>query len=234
MKPWVKFPSKFVLDGRLKELLWTDDKVGKPSHKVAALKLYIALSMRAESKEAFCHYIDTYITYYSAQATYEELSELTALSRSSISSGIDILERLGLLSVDKVRRKNIYRFPGFDGSKDWCKMPCRALLSRDGKRIEAFHKLKLRSKIELYALKMFIYLCAVRDNHSHYTSASFERINLQTSIPEADIPRTHAYLSGIGLIALVEKRKDGFGGIKKNPPNSYFVTGHNDFFIGKR
>ncbi|TYN14187.1 ArsR family transcriptional regulator, partial [Salmonella enterica subsp. enterica serovar Typhimurium] len=47
-------------------------------------------------------------------------------------------------------------------------------------------------------------------------------------------PRTHAYLSGIGLIALVEKRKDGFGGMKKNPPNSYFVTGHNDFFIGKR
>ena len=161
-------------------------------------------------------------------------SELTALSRSSISSGIDILVGLGVLSVDKDGRKNIYRFPGFDGSKDWCKIPYRALLSRDGKRIEAFHKLKLRSKIELYALKMFIYLCAVRDNHNHYASASFERINLQTSIPEADIPRTHAYLSGIGLIALVEKRRDGFGGMKKNPPNAYFVTGHSDFFIGKR
>lgn len=234
MKPWVKLPSKFVLDGRLKELLWIDDKVGKPSHKVAALKLYVALSMRAESNEIFSHYIDAYISRYSAQVTYEELTELTALSRSSIASGIDILVELGLLIVGKDGRKNIYHFPRFDGSKDWCKLPCRALLSRDGKRIEAFHKLKLRSKIELYALKMFIYLCAVRDNHSHYTSASFERINMQTSIPEADIPRTHAYLSGIGLIALVEKRKDGFGEMKKNPPNAYFVTGHNDFFIGKR
>ena len=69
MKPWVKLPSKFVLDGRLKELLWIDDKVGKPSHKVAALKLYVALSMRAESKEVFSHYIEAYITRYSAQVT---------------------------------------------------------------------------------------------------------------------------------------------------------------------
>lgn len=234
MKPWAKFPSKFVLDGKLKALLWTNDGVGKPSHKVAALKLYVALSMKAEKHEFFSHYIDAYIPRYSAQVTYDELMELTALSRSSIASGIDVLVSLELLDVDKDGRKNIYTFPDFDGSKDWCKIPCRALLSRDGKRIEAFHKLKLRSKIELYALKMFIYLCAVRDNHSHHASASFEKINSQTSIPEADIPRTHSYLSGIGLIALVEKRRDGFGEMKKNPPNAYFVIGHNDFFIGKK
>ncbi|NUL39722.1 ArsR family transcriptional regulator [Kosakonia sacchari] len=234
MKPWVKLPSKFVLDDRLKELLWTHDKIGKPSHKVAGLKLYIALSMLAKQEERYSDLVESYISSYSAQATYQELAELTALSRASIAAGIEVLVTLQLLTVRLDGRKNIYVFPGFNGSGDWCKMPCRALLSRDGKRIEAFYKLKLRSKIELYALKMFIYICAVRDNSSSYTSASFEKINMKTSIPESDIPRTHAYLSGIGLIALVEKRREGVGNTKKNPPNAYYVTGYNDLFVGKR
>lgn len=129
----------------------------------------------------------------------------------------------------------MYQLCQFDGSGNWSKLPCKELLTPDQKRIEAFYQLKLRSKIELYALKMFIYLCTVRDNKTPYASASFEKINEATSIPEKDIPRTHAFLSGIGLIAIVEKRaNEDWDKLKVNTPNAYYLKGYKSFFIAAK
>lgn len=234
MKPWVKMPAAIVRDDKLKRLLWVNDSIGKRAHKVAALKIFLALSMCAEKEEVYNSDFDDYSTRYAAQLTYERLGVLTALSRNSISEGIKILIDLEVINVHIEGRKSIYQFCGFTGDGHWSKLPCQALLSRDGKRIEALHKLKLRSKIELYALKMYLYLCTVRDNKTPYASASFEKINEQTSIPEKDIPRTHAYLSGIGLIALVEKRQNDNSKSKANLPNAYYLTGYSQLFVGMK
>lgn len=232
MKPWVKMPASVIREGKLKKMLWAEDAIGKQSHKVAALKIFIALCMCAELNDMYCDFGDFPLQQYSAQLTYDRIGELTALSRNSISEGIAVLVRLDIISVRTEGRKNVYRLSQFDGSGNWSKLPCKDILTSDQKRIEAFYQLKLRSKIELYALKMYIYLCTVRDNKTPYASASFEKINEATAIPERDIPRTHAFLSGIGLIAIVEKRRnENAEQSKVNTPNSYYLKGYKSFFI---
>jgi hypothetical protein len=107
----------------------------------------------------------------------------------------------------------------------WFKLPCQAIFS-DGK-INAFRRLSLRSKRDLYALKLYLYFASIRDNRTMFSMASHERIHEKTGIPENEIRRAHSLLTSVGLLAAIERE---FKGLEKtNEPNKYYLTGYQAF-----
>lgn len=205
--PWVKMNSKWILDGRLADLKWRSDPFGKPSDKLAALQIYIAISMFSRFGEA--------------TLTYNRLSELTGLSRDLISRGTKLLVRFELICVERVGRNNKYTIP-YEARGGWCKLPARPLMMKSNV-IKAFSEIKLRSKSELHAIKLFLYFAAVRDNETFYTMASFEKINKATGIPDRDITKARSLLVVWGMLIRVDtEKKDG----TINEPNKYYLAGY--------
>ena len=159
--------------------------------------------------------------------TYSRLSEMTGVSRELVREGITILEKLEMVSVEKVGRNNIYTLINKRSKGGWCKIPVKPIMTEDGKVISPFKELRLRRKIELHAIKIFLYLASVRDNHTEFSLASYERIRKAIGISDKDISRALALLSIIGLLARVssEKAEDN----KVNQPNRYYLVGYKSF-----
>lgn len=208
VKPWVKINNKWILNGKLAHLKWTNDVFGKGSDKLAALIIYIALSM--------------FSTSGSTTLTYNRLSQLTGLSRDLISRGTKVLLLLNLITLERVGRNNKYTII-YEEIGGWCKLPGRPLMMK-ANFIKAFSEIKLRSKSELHAIKLFLYFAAVRSNQNKYTMASFQKINKATGIPEKDITKARSLLVVWGMLVQVDTEKKSNGLV--NEPNKYYLAGY--------
>lgn len=214
---WAPMYSWWIQDEVIQSLNWRRNELGRPAGKTAALMIYIAITMKA-SEEAGMRPV---------KITYSRLSEMTGVSRELVREGITILEKLEMVSVEKVGRNNIYTLINKRSKGGWCKIPVKPIMTEDGKVISPFKELRLRRKIELHAIKIFLYLASVRDNHTEFSLASYERIRKAIGISDKDISRALALLSIIGLLARVssEKAEDN----KVNQPNRYYLVGYKSF-----
>jgi predicted transcriptional regulator len=165
-------------------------------------------------------YEDGVITGWAAQATYDELGLATALSRSLISQGLQRLQVLGLIRPEGSHQKRCYWI--IWGGTGWFKLPCQAIVA--GPVIVPFKNFTLRSKPELHAMKLYLYLAAVRDNGTPYSMASYETIYAKTGILERDIRKAISVLIGCGLIASVDRKHEE--GLNEYGPNKYYLKGH--------
>lgn len=215
---WAPMYSWWVFDGVMTKFTWRNDQVGRRSAKVAALMIYIALTIFSlESKGS-----------RKVRITYNKLSELTGISRELIREGTLVLESFQLIQVERVGRNNEYTLLNNKDGGGWCKIPVRKIMDEDGTSIMPFSSLKMRTKVELHALKIFIYLAAIRDNNYEYSMASYEKIKQNVGMSENDITKALTLLVLIGLIARIEKDKDSDS--KKSLPNKYYITGYKGFF----
>lgn len=207
---------------------WNNDELGSTSSKIAALQLYYVIAMTLEPVE-LTDAFDVTIVRGLSKATFNRFRTLTGMSRASIAAGLETLIQSGLVIRHRQGKCCFYEINGYvPGGGGWCKVPLRKVTGANGE-VRAFLQFTLRKKIELYALKFYLYVCYARDNHTEGTYASFETINKATGIPEKDIPSTYSYLIGLGLINRVEKGDDNtFDPTKK--ANTYYVTGSRDFF----
>ncbi|EBV2870047.1 helix-turn-helix domain-containing protein [Escherichia ruysiae] len=214
---WAPMYSWWIQDEVIQSLNWRRNELGRPAGKTAALMIYIAITMKS-SEEAGMRPV---------KITYSRLSEMTGVSRELVREGITILEKLEMVSVEKVGRNNIYTLINKRSKGGWCKIPVKPIMTEDGKVISPFKELRLRRKIELHAIKIFLYLASVRDNHTEFSLASYERIRKAIGISDKDISRALALLSIIGLLARVssEKAEDN----KVNQPNRYYLVGYKSF-----
>lgn len=219
-KFWVRMPSNWIHKGGLRELRWTRSGEVSNAHKIAALQLYIAISMTCEGME-----IDGEDSYASS-ATYNKLQMMTGLSRASVAGGLSLLEKMNVIVVVREGRKNYYIPANFNGISGWCKVPYRRLVNDEG-QITAFHAFKLRRIAELYAMKLYMYLCYARQNTMSYTAVSFEKITVATGIPEKAIPKAYTMLVGTGLLSHIDKNADDAVENKKMA-NAYYITGYKD------
>lgn len=214
---WAPMFSWWIQDEVIQSLNWRRNELGRPAGKTAALMIYIAITMKS-SEEAGMRPV---------KITYSRLAEMTGVSRELVREGITILESLEMISVEKVGRNNIYTLINKRSKGGWCKIPVKPIMTEDGKIISPFKELRLRKKIELHALKIFLYLASVRDNHTEFSVASYEKIRKAIGISDKDISRALALLSIIGLLARVssEKSEDN----KVNQPNRYYLVGYKSF-----
>ncbi|WP_455865320.1 winged helix-turn-helix domain-containing protein [Pantoea agglomerans] len=231
-KPWVRMPSEWIREKRLVAIRWTDE--GSPrGHKIAALQLYIAISLTSEDKLRNIWGVEepTKVKIYASSETYTSLMHITGLSRALISGGLDVLKNLNIVNVIPDGRKNLYEISGYNGLNGWCKLPQRALFAADG-TITGFKSLSKRNKYEFYALKLWLYMLQVRDNVSPAVNASYEKINEGTGVPEKEIPRAYGLLLSMGLLTRVSKESDDDADHKKTA-NAYYPIGYKDFFVGR-
>lgn len=219
-KLWVVMPSNWIHGGGLREFRWTRVGEIRNAHKIAALQLYIAISMTCENMAV------EWEDCYASSVTYNKLQVMTGLSRASVAGGLSLLEDMDVIKVVREGRKNYYIPKNYNGVNGWCKVPYRRLVNDEG-QIIPFQAFKLRRVAELHALKLYLYLCYARPNKQHYTAASYEAINNATGIPEKMIPRAYTVLAGTGLLSHIDKSSDESVENKKMA-NAYYIKGYND------
>lgn len=215
---WHRLPSKPVL-AALPALRWQPEDDMPAAAATAALMLYVVLNFQARS-EVQAEGITTMVGY----ATYEELGEAAGLSRSLIASGLKRLQALGLITPEGSPQRRRYVITGPHDT--WFKLPCRVILQRGA--IAPFTTFSLRSKHELHAMKLYLYLAASRPNPNAFTMVSYERIHERTGIAERDIRRAISILIGSGLLINVDREFSRQ--LRVNEANKYYLTGHFELF----
>ncbi len=230
IKSWVRIPSWWLVPTKdngnplLTEIKADNDLYGSLGCKIAALLIYISIAILAEEEEDK----DGNIRCLRAEVTYDTLQNMTNLSRPLLSKGLQSLEELELVRINKNGRSSSYLLNGYDHGRGWCKLPAKALVKQIGSTgfyaIEPFKHFTKRSVYELYALKIFLYLLAVRGNDDNYSDPKIETIGKRTGITANRIKRTNSFLLTSGLLYEIQKSQEG----KKNSPNRYLVSGYND------
>lgn len=218
--PWHRLPSQPVTEA-LAALRWQTENGAPPSAGIAALMIYVALNFVAHAALA-----DDGADGVVAEATYPELSEMTDLSRSLIAHGLKRLTALNLITVSGSAQKRRYWITG--PHTRWFKLPCQAIVKQGV--LGPFKAFTLRSKHELHALKLYLYLASCRDNKKPFSMASYETIQERTGISERDIRRAISLLVSSGLLENVDRE---FSRTRKsNEPNKYYLTGSRALFDG--
>ena len=133
---------------------------------------------------------------------------------------------MNLIAAEGSNQERVYLILRNGGR--WFKLPCLALF--DEGKITPFRQLTLRGKLDLHALKLYLYFASVRDNQRMFSMASHEVIHAKTGIPESDIRRAHSLLTSVGLLAAIEREYQGVVE-KANEPNKYYLRGHEAFAL---
>lgn len=213
-KYWFKVPSDSVLNA-LPELKWRPRSERSAASETAALMVYVSLIFHsvAPTSPAGGEHISA--------ATYDELRTSTSLSRKLVAAGLSRLVELNLIKPTGSHQKRRYVMVWQGATGFWFKLPCQTLV-RD-QIILPFSNFTLRSKYELHAMKLYLYLAARRPNEKEFSQASYETIHERIGIPERDIRKAISLLLGVGLLRSVNRERDperkGYG------PNQYFLTG---------
>lgn len=223
--PWVQVPATGLVEV-LKGMSWQRHGKVSAARDVAALMIYVVL-LFIRKERSVTHVlmgIENVTIQHVADITYDGLEHAAGLSRSLIRQGLERLESVGLIQFSGSRQKRQYVIPQPPGR--WFKLPCRAVMTHEG--VAAFKTFTLRSKHELNALKMYLYLANARDRDKNHTEASYETIYARLDIPERDIRRAINILNTSGLLARVNRETDRL--MSSWGPNKYFLKGHEELY----
>lgn len=222
---WHRLPSVTTLDA-LPKFTWARSGKLSAASNTAALMLYVVLHFMAEDvlEESPS---GLSLSARIAAASYEDLMNATGgKSRSLIAQGLQRLEELGLITRVGSHQKRRYRLT--NSQPGWFKLPCQAIV-RSGV-VLPFKNLPLRSRHELHALKVYLYLAARRDNNKTYSLASYEKISEATGVPERYMRQALVTLTLCGLLHDIDRERDTTGGGPAYGPNIYYLRGHNQLF----
>jgi hypothetical protein len=213
---WARLPLRWIHDGDL-----TKFRGGSQlGNSVAALKILLAVLLRAENKSPD----NVVATQGSASLSYDDLMEMSGLSRSMIASGIKRLRELGRLSVSREGRGGKNRYFVAEYTKGaWGRIPFRAVVGQgDGKRARLLHEMSCKRSSDLNALKLYLLLCAHRNRGSPYAMIGYDRIHYATGILRPRIRQAISILIEHGLV-MVDHDKAPTE--VRNTPNSYYILG---------
>jgi hypothetical protein len=212
---WCRVPSTPVL-AALPKMKWSAADGGRPAAETAALMLFVALNFSAMGWAG-----DQGEYHAVAEVTYDDLGAATGLSRALISAGLQRLVVLGLIQSEGSSQKRRYVL-NWQSDARFFKLPCRAVIAEGV--IKPFTHFTLRSKHELHAMKLYLYLAAVRSNEEHYSMASYKKISDRTGIAERDIRKAVGTLLNVGLLVGIGREHSHTR--SRNEPNKYYLYGH--------
>lgn len=232
---WVKMPSHWITAGYLNR----DFSSKNVSEDIAALKIYICLCLFADivQRKNFPPHHNNLLALlnpestqeqFESNLTYDQISESTSLSRLMVSNGLKKLIKTNLIEKQGTTRKIIYVIKGHT-CRSWCKLPKKELIKKDV-IISAFSPFKQRYKHERDALKLFLYLLAVRTNNKQYVDLSRGIISMKTGIPISELDSALGFLTGIGLLKNIKSqgylaRPKNLSYSEENKLHRYYVIG---------
>lgn len=190
MQSWVKMPTRWLREQHTDKLLprmkWQGEE---KSSYIACLMIFIVFSQHArrytkadlddEANEVALPYIEGEVNL-----SYNDLQEITGLSRIKVAEGVALLVKYKLVSRMDAQylpgTRMRYQLNGVSDDLGWGKLPWRKLYT--GGRMVAFQDFKLRKRAELDALKIYLIIIAFRDTASNSTKISFDKISEYTGI----------------------------------------------------
>lgn len=188
MREWVRLPTAWINAKRLREFRWEAE--GKGSDNSAALLSLAVIAHHADQG--------------TAKITYDQLSKATSLSRSKVSNGLDILEKMGIIERGKHGRST-YALTNDDTEKSkddhnfrWGMLPAKRLYNAG--RLFAFSEFKLRSETELNALKLYFLFVARRGQDTNLANISYDKIVAYTGIERNKLKPALALLASLSLV----------------------------------
>jgi hypothetical protein len=193
---WVRLPTAWITDGGLATMIWKSG--GDGSDNTAALMALTAIAHLADDQTGI------------ARATYDDLCEVTGLSRVKLSNGLQILESADVLKMNPEGRST-YKLVGYDLNGGWAMFPAKSMYS--GGKIAAFEDFKLRRRTELHALKLFFLFVAYRDRNSNLTNIGYDKIEKYAGVKRERIK------AAISLLASVPPRGTPKTGHRWTPEN---------------
>jgi hypothetical protein len=196
VREWVRLPSRWIENGGLKALRWGAADIAG-ANNTAALMVLMAIAHHADDKSGL------------AKLTYDELCSMIGLSRAKIAGGLDVLEKINVISRAPEGRST-FHLTDYDPRGGWCKLPAKKLYGSG--RIVAFDDFKLRSAAELHALKLFFLFAARRDRKTNMAHISHEKISEYSGIEGKRIKTAISFLAAIGLVH-VEHMPNPFYGL---------------------
>lgn len=183
MREWVRFPSKWIEDGGLKQLQWTNSEVSG-SNNVAALMVLAPIAHHADDEGM-------------AVCTYDCLALATGLSRAKVSAGLTVLEKLQVIDRAPSGRST-FRLLNYSEAGGWSKLPARGLYGAG--RIIGFEHFHLRTMNELHALKLYYLFARRRSNSTNMAHISYDKIEAYTGIARPRIRKAISFLASVGMV----------------------------------
>lgn len=198
-----KCPTWWIRNGILKSGFKGGNKTGE---SIAGLKCIIAISHSAN--------------FYSMEAelSYSALEKLTGLSRPMVSKGIDLIQRLGLIEIEKGYR-NKYKLISENGyDVYWAKLPLNYLRKE-------LPKIYNRGRVTLFALKFYFQLLSDRPNGSVVMHMTYDTINIKVGTQPRDIKPAIDLLFNHNLISVAKAEAEDMRGKKEYKKNEYTIRG---------
>ncbi len=209
---WSRIPTAWIRYGEGLSKFSIKDVGGN----AAALKIYMSIALlapyRSQAPNLFAG---------QASVSYDDLEEMTGLSRSLIPRGLGILKDFSMVEVIDSARIHAYRLIGYeDESHGWGKLPYDHLRhGPSGGRLAAFGH---RAQVDLNALKIYLALVAFRDGSSGYSSLSYDKIVAYTGVHRSRVRPALSSLYDARLVGVdpIADHRD-----KGNGPSRYVVEG---------
>jgi len=184
LRDWVRLPSKWIDERGLKQLRW-GRKETPGADNTSALMILAVIAHHAVDESGL------------AKLTYDQLSEITGLSRAKVAGGLDVLEKIKVISRAPEGRST-FQLVGYDPKAGWCKLPAKKLYASG--RIVAFDDFKLRSAAELHALKLYFLFAARRGRDTNMAHIGYDKISEYSGIEGNRIKPGLSFLASIGLV----------------------------------
>ncbi|ELQ6126778.1 hypothetical protein R2255_003813 [Cronobacter dublinensis] len=202
-------------------------KKNQVSQGISALKIFMLICLKSEIDEN---------GIYSANLTYDQISQICSLSRKLVSDGLRFLKATGAIEVSGDRKKKyillncerndgvrrVARFSSTNGH--WCKLPFKGIVDEKN-RITAFEAMTNRSVHELNALRLFLYLLMVRSRGFSHSFVTLKKIKTRLSINYQEVMIAIGYLQSLGLVVKVDVGTNSIGNYDERFSISFLVCG---------
>jgi hypothetical protein len=185
LREWVYLPSKWIEAGGLKQLRWGGAGT-QGADNTAALMALTAIAHHADVESGL------------ARLTYDQLCMITGLSRAKLADGLDVLEKIKVISRAPNGRSTFQLTDYNPNAAGWANLPAKGLY-RSG-RILAFDNFKLRRAAELHALKLYLLFATRRGNDTNMANISYDKIHDYSGIERNQIKTAVSFLASIGLV----------------------------------
>ena len=181
-RKWVKLPTSWIIEGGLTRFRW---RGFCDADRIAALMALIAIAHHSDDEHGF------------ARLTYDDLELITDLSRAKLAAGLRILELTELIEREPSGRST-FKLAGYDPTSGYGKLPRQGLYI--GKTIRPFREFRLRKRVELDALQIYLLVVAFRDRRTNLTRISYDKIERYTGISRVNIKSAISFLAANDLV----------------------------------
>lgn len=155
---------------------------------IAALKCLIAIS--------------TIIDFHSrkGRVSFSDLELITGLSRPMVVKGIEMLEALEIVAVNRTGHVNEYELTVLGDDDKWAKLPVDRLKQH-------LPSLPNRGVVPLTALKIYLLLVSLRPNNSLSLSIGYDRMRELLGVQKAQIRSALDILYSHALIRITKNEE---------------------------